>query len=148
MMIFIPDLPPQYDESMSANLPAQCSSSANQGTEGANQESPTGNTRTQDHWRFFSILFNQHKHIGYQYLTIFAWINWLDKESLLFLYICIIQKKTLAIKSYHETCDDKFPQLLGFLSVRAVPSVLLWRQTTTNQSVPVDWTVDYTASCK
>ena len=49
MMIFISDLPPQYDESMSANLPAQCSSSANQGTEGANQESPTGNTRTQDH---------------------------------------------------------------------------------------------------
>merc|ERR1711879_955079 len=42
------DLPPQYDESMSANLPAHSSSSANQGTEGANQESPARNTRSQD----------------------------------------------------------------------------------------------------
>jgi len=49
MMMFIPDLPPQYDESMSANLPAQSSSSGNQGSDGANQESPSGNTRSQDH---------------------------------------------------------------------------------------------------
>ena len=51
LLLFISDLPPQYDESMSANLPDQCSSSAdNQGSDGANQESPTtANTRSQDH---------------------------------------------------------------------------------------------------
>jgi len=44
------DLPPEYDESMSANLPSQSNSSTNnQGSDGANQESPTGNNRSQEH---------------------------------------------------------------------------------------------------
>merc|ERR1712154_90553 len=43
------DLPPQYDETMSENLPAENRFPTNQGSDTvANQESPTGNNRSQE----------------------------------------------------------------------------------------------------